>query len=78
MQTPNYLSRKDASAHLLATWGLKRSPNYLAKLAVVGGGPAFHKGGRDPLYAPSDLDAWAMKIIGPRKQSTSDQPQHAA
>jgi hypothetical protein len=78
MQTSKYLRRKDASAYLLATWGLKRSPNYLAKLAVVGGGPAFHKGGRDPLYAPSDLDGWATDIIGPRMHSTSDQPQRAA
>jgi hypothetical protein len=72
MQTstyPKFLPRKDASAYLLATWGLKRSPGYLAKLAVTGGGPPFHKGG---LYAPDDLDGWAAKVIGPRLNSTSD------
>lgn len=74
----NYLRRKDASDYLLKTWGLKRSPNYLAKLAVVGGGPAFHKGGRDPLYAPADLDGWAGQIIGPRLSSTSDLQPRAA
>jgi hypothetical protein len=72
MQTANYFSRKAASAYLLATWGLKRSPNYLAKLAVVGGGPAFHKAGRDPLYSPTDLDSWATALIGPRLLSTSE------
>ena len=78
MQTSKYLRRKDASEYLLAIWGLKRSPNYLAKLAVTGGGPAFHKGGRDPLYAPDDLDGWAAKIIGPRLSSTSDVQPRAA
>lgn len=72
MQTSNYVSRKAASAYLQATWGLRRSPNYLAKLAVIGGGPPFHKAGRDPLYAPGDLDSWATTIIGPRLQSTSE------
>jgi hypothetical protein len=71
MQTLKYLRRKAASAYLEEEWGLVRSPNYLAKLAVVGGGPGFHKGG---LYSPSALDDWAEKIIGPEKKSTSDQP----
>jgi hypothetical protein len=37
MQSSKYLNRKAASEYLLSTWGLKRSSNYLAKLAVVGG-----------------------------------------
>jgi hypothetical protein len=78
MQNSNYLSREKASAYLLSTWGIKRAVGTLAKLAVIGGGPAFHKAGRNPLYAPSDLDAWAARVIGPRKFSTSDQPQRAA
>ena len=78
MQNSNYLSREKASAYLLSTWGLKRAVGTLAKLAVIGGGPAFHKAGRNPLYAPADLDTWAAKIIGPRKLSTSDQSQQAA
>jgi hypothetical protein len=72
MLTPNYLSRKVASEYLFSTWGIKRSPNYLAKLAVIGGGPSFRKAGRDPLYAPSDLDAWAEEIMGPVVRSTSE------
>lgn len=78
MQDPNFINRKSASEYLLAKWGLKRSPNYLAKLAVVGGGPAFHKGGRTPLYSPLDLDEWARGIIGPRVRSTSEYSRHAA
>jgi hypothetical protein len=72
MQSSKYLNRKAASEYLLSTWGLKRSSNYLAKLAVVGGGPGFHKANRDPLYAPEDLDKWASDIIGPRIHSTSE------
>ena len=72
MQSPKYSTRREASAYLQSKWGLKRSPNYLAKLAVVGGGPAFHKAGRDPLYSPADLDLWAEKIIGPPGSSTTE------
>jgi hypothetical protein len=64
MQTQDYLSRKDASAYLLNRWCIKRSPGYLANLAVVGGGPAFHKAGRDSLYSRSDLDRWAQDKLG--------------
>jgi hypothetical protein len=78
MTTSKYVGRKAASAYLLSTWGLKRSPNYLAKLAVIGGGPPFRKANRDPLYTTDDLDAWASDLIGPRVRSTSELPQHAA
>ena len=76
MTTSKYLNRKSASEHLLSTWGLRRSPNYLAKLAVTGGGPAFRKANRVPLYTIEDLDAWASDLIGPRIRSTSE--LHAA
>ena len=72
MQSSKYLNRKAASEYLLCTWGLRRSANYLAKLAVVGGGPAFRKANRSPLYSAEDLDAWASALIGPRVHSTSE------
>jgi hypothetical protein len=78
MQTSKYLNRKAASTYLLSTWGLRRSGNYLAKLAVVGGGPPFRKAGRDPLYTVEDLDGWASSLIGPRVRSTSELPQNVA
>lgn len=64
MQTQDYLNRKAASTYLLNCWGIKRSPGYLANLAVVGGGPAFHKAGRDSLYPRSGLDRWAREKLG--------------
>ena len=78
MKTIRYQSRKAASAYLFEAWGLKRSPNYLAKLAVIGGGPPFRKAGRAPLYTTDDLDAWAVSLIGPRVGSTSEISRNAA
>jgi hypothetical protein len=72
MLTPIYLSRKAASEYLLSQWGLKRSPNYLMKLASIGGGPSFHKAGREPLYPIPELDAWALAKLGPLVRSTAE------
>ncbi len=69
---PKYRNRKAASQYLLEVWGLQRSPNYLAKLAVTGGGPAFRKANRTPLYEDPGLDAYATSIIGPLVKSTSE------
>jgi hypothetical protein len=70
--TPRYLVRINAARHVRDTWGLPCSPRWLAKLAVVGGGPIFRKAGKTPLYAPADLDAWAQSKIGPARKSTSE------
>jgi len=69
--SPVYLRRPDAARHVRDTWGLPCSPRWLAKLAVVGGGPTYRKAGRTPLYAPADLDAWAQSRIGAPRSSTS-------
>jgi len=67
------LRRNEAAAYVRETSGIPCSPNWLAKLAVVGGGPIFRKAGRYPLYDPDDLDDWIeSRISGPRR-STSDQ-----
>jgi hypothetical protein len=72
MHSSKYLSRKEASQYLHSVWSLRRSVAYLAKLAVVGGGPPFRKGGRVPLYTTDDLDSWAQSKIGPLVRSTSE------
>lgn len=66
------LRRKAAANYLSSDWGVPVAPTTLAKLAVVGGGPAFRKFGRFPLYDIADLDQWATAKLGPRRQSTSD------
>lgn len=71
-QWPARLRRRDASAYLAAAHGVRLSPNTLAKLAVVGGGPRFRLDGRFPLYERAELDAFAARRLGPLRTSTSD------
>jgi hypothetical protein len=72
MQYPKYLRRKLASQYLQEHWGIRCGHNYLARLAVIGGGPVFHKSGRDPLYTIGDLDAWAESRISGPMNSTAE------
>lgn len=64
--------QRPVAMYIRTTYHFPCSPQWLAKLAVVGGGPVFHKAGRTPLYASSDLDAWALARIGRPRRSTSD------
>lgn len=66
------LRRHDAAAYIRTTYGMPCSPPWLAKLAVVGGGPSFHKAGRTPLYAVEDLDAWALARLGTARSTTQE------
>ena len=66
-----YLRRADAAHFVRANWGIPCSTKWLAKLAVIGGGPIFRKAGRFPIYLPADLDAWAEARIGAPRRSTS-------
>jgi hypothetical protein len=66
-----FLRRVDAAAYVSNRYGFPCSRQWLAKLAVIGGGPTFRKAGRFPIYKPSDLDAWAQSRIGPAQSSTS-------
>ncbi|WP_437871983.1 hypothetical protein ACSD7O_07180 [Methylorubrum extorquens] len=63
--------RDAAAAYIVERYGIPCSPKTLAKLACLGGGPAFYKAGRIPLYADADLDAWACAKLSPRLTSTS-------
>jgi hypothetical protein len=72
-----YLSRTEAAQYIRARYGFPCSRQWLAKLAVLGGGPIFRKAGRNPIYAPADLDDWAMARIGEPQRSTSDVPNNA-
>lgn len=72
---PRYLRRPDAAAYVRDTYGFPCSRQWLAKLAVIGGGPVFRKAGRVPLYAPADLDTWATGRISGPQRSTSDMPK---
>jgi hypothetical protein len=67
----SYLRRRDAAIYLKNKYGWG-SWQTLAKLAVTGDGPAFHKFGHAVLYTPNELDDWAQsKISGPLHSTTS-------
>ena len=70
-QGNRFLRRADAAAYVTDRYGFPCSRQWLAKLAVVGGGPVFRKAGRYPIYHPADLDRWATARIGPAQRSTS-------
>ena len=67
-----FLRRTDAAAYVTRTYGFPCSRQWLAKLAVLGGGPVFHKAGRYPIYELAALDEWAQARIGPAQRSTSE------
>lgn len=71
MHPAQYLRRKDAAHYLKSKYGFG-SEKTLAKLACLGGGPAFCRAGRLVLYEPPSLDDWAKAKIGRPQKSTSD------
>lgn len=69
---PPRLRRVPACEYLAARHGITVAPATLAKLATVGGGPAFQKIGRVPLYPLTELDAWAEDRLGGVRRNTSE------
>lgn len=72
--TQNYKNRKEAAGHVRER-GLPCSHTTLAKLATLGGGPAFHKFGRNAVYTTEDLDAWIEGKLSAKRLSTSVEVQ---
>ena len=66
------LRRKYAAKYVEEVHGQPCSPKTLAKFAVVGGGPAYRKAGKFPLYEPDDLDEWALAKLSPKVRSSSE------
>ena len=69
---PKYMRRQSAARYIRERWGLPCQATWLAKLAVVGGGPLFRRSGRFPVYTKQDLDAWAQSRLSGPLRSTSD------
>ena len=69
---PNNMRRAEAASYLREAHGLPCAPATLAKYACIGGGPAFRKAGKFPMYSRDDLDAWANRRLGRRVYSTSE------
>ncbi len=58
------LTRKEASAYLKEKFNLSRTPQYLARLIVTGGGPKVQYAGKKPYYPVEELDKWAEGLFG--------------
>ena len=72
------LRRWEASQYLETVHGLRVAPATLAKWASVGGGPAYHKCSRTPLYPIVELDRWAIARLGNLVSNTSEADQQRA
>lgn len=70
--SPKCLTRPDVPAYLLQTWGLRCSHRTLARFAVEGGGPPFHRTGREAYYEVSALDGWAQRKLGPAAETATE------
>ena len=70
---PQRMRRRQASEYLAVEHGVTLSPATLATLAVTGGGPAFRKDGRFPVYDREHLDAYAAERLGPLRRTTRHQ-----
>lgn len=66
------LRRWEASEYLGLVHGIQLAPTTLAKMATVGGGPAYHKSLRTPLYPTEELDRWAAERLGNLVHSTAE------
>ena len=67
-----FLRRSDAATYITERYGFPCSRQWLAKLAVIGGGPVFRKAGRYPVYEAAELERWAEARIGPPQRSSSE------
>jgi hypothetical protein len=72
MALPNFLRRADAARYIRKVYAIPCVATTLAKYACKGGGPAFRKAGKFPVYSRDDLDAWAKERLGTRISSTSE------
>jgi hypothetical protein len=68
---PQFLRRADAARYLRDSYGIPCVATTLAKYACVRQSP-IPQGGKFPIYARDDLDAWANDRLGRLVRSTSE------
>jgi hypothetical protein len=69
-------TRNDASKYLIEKHGVRFSPNTLAKLFCIGGGPKCRHVGRRPFYDEPDLDEWIESRL--RSRASSPKPSRTS
>ena len=76
IEISNSMRRADAARYIRETYGIPCVTTTLAKYACIGGGPAFRKAGKFPVYSRGDLDAWAKQRLSKLVHSTSELVNH--
>lgn len=66
------LRRWEAADYLRIKHGIEVAAATLAKWATLGGGPAYQRVNRTPLYPRDELDRWAVQKLGQPVTSTSE------
>ncbi len=66
-----FLTRPAAAEYLKKKFGFG-SKYMLAKMAVYGGGPVYHRPGLNAVYAKSELDSWGAARLGCGARTTSE------
>lgn len=66
-----FFTRPEAAAHVRER-GVPCSAGTLAKLASIGGGPAYRTFGRRALYTARDLDTWVAGKLSAVRLSTTE------
>jgi hypothetical protein len=69
---PKCMRRTEAARYINKTYGIPCGAPTLAKYACIGGGPAFRKAGKFPIYSRDELDAWAKCRLSPLVHSTTE------
>jgi hypothetical protein len=69
---PRNMRRVEAARYIREVHGIPCVAPTLAKYACIGGGPAFRKAGKFPIYNQEDLDTWAEHRLSKKVRSTSE------
>jgi hypothetical protein len=68
---PKLVRRQDVPDYLRKNFGLLYKATTLAKFAMTGTGPPFHRAGRDAYYDRKGLNSWARsKLSAPTRSSS--------
>lgn len=66
---PHYYTRQQAAA-IVQSMGIPCAVSTLEAYATRGGGPAFQKFGRRPLYTRDALEAWVQSRLSAPRTNT--------
>jgi hypothetical protein len=75
---PKLYRRPAAAAYVREVFQIPCSPNTLAKMATVGGGPEITYVGRWPMYSEAALDTWVAAKTCAARNTSEHRPKHVA